>query len=834
MQFGQRETDEKTLKRRLRFEEMLSELSARFMASTFDQVDSEIDNALRQIMEFFQVDLCALLEVQKERPFVRISHAVYGEGVEQIPKDMNLVELYPWTYQKLMRGELINITRMEDYPEEALIDRQSNLAMGTLSRLAFPVAVDGLISRIITIHQRHQRQTWPEEYIPRLRLLGEILVNALERRQDRVHLEEQLAFEMLLAEISGRFVNLRADQVDSEIVDAQRRVCECLALDLSALWQWSMETPRILRMTHIYRPLGGPPLPEPMYAHEHFPWCQQELEAGRIVIVSSMDDVPAEAARDQEVWRQLGIKTSLTFPLSLGGGPVIGALSFNDMLAERTWSEPIIARLHLVAQIFINALARKQTETALLESEARLSLATQSVGAGLWIMDVDTKKVWVSPKSRELFHFGPDEEINYESYFRVIHPEDRDRVNQEVQHALRSGEPLLCDYRIVLPDGSIRWIVARGQRYLKSTGEPDRIMGLSLDITERKEMELQLKEQFDEIEVLKHRLERENIYLREEVKLLVEHKDIVGQSVAMKRVLNQAVQVAKTDSTVLLLGETGTGKELLARAIHSMSSRKDRTLVVVNCASLPPTLIESELFGREKGAFTGALTRMTGRFELADGSTLFLDEIGELPLDLQSKLLRVLEQGQFERLGSSRTTKVNVRIIAATNRDIEQAVKDGTFRRDLFYRLNVFPIVIPPLRERAGDIPLLVRSIIREFQKRLGKEIESIPKKTMEALQSYSWPGNVRELRNMIEHAMILSTGKSLVVHVPRRTSSKTDPIANLNEMERMHLVAVLEKTGWRISGQGGAAEVLGLKRTTLQAKMKKLGIKRSSKSMPH
>ncbi len=193
MQFGQRETDEKSLKRRLRFEEMLSELSARFMATTFDQVDSEIENALRQIMEFFQVDLCALLEVHEDRSFARISHAVYGEGVEQIPKDINLVELYPWTYQKLMRGELINITRMEDYPEEALIDRQSNLAMGTISRLAFPVAVDGGISRIITIHQRHRHQAWPEEYIPRLRLLGEILVNALERRQDRVHLEEQLS-----------------------------------------------------------------------------------------------------------------------------------------------------------------------------------------------------------------------------------------------------------------------------------------------------------------------------------------------------------------------------------------------------------------------------------------------------------------------------------------------------------------------------------------------------------------------------------------------------------------------------------------------------------------
>jgi transcriptional regulator with GAF, ATPase, and Fis domain len=330
-----------------------------------------------------------------------------------------------------------------------------------------------------------------------------------------------------------------------------------------------------------------------------------------------------------------------------------------------------------------------------------------------------------------------------------------------------------------------------------------------------------------EIRELKQRLERENIYLKEEVRLLGEHTDIVGQSVAMKKVLTHAEQVAQTDTTVLLLGETGTGKELLARAIHSMSSRKDRPLVTVNCASLPPTLIESELFGREKGAYTGALTKMIGRFEIADGSTLFLDEIGELPLDLQSKLLRVLEKGDFERLGSAKPLHVNVRIIAATNRDIEQEVKDGKFRRDLFYRLNVFPIVIPPLRERLEDIPLLVMAVVKEFQKRMGKEIESIPKRTMQALQSYSWPGNVRELRNLIEHAMILSKDKTLDVHLPHRVSSETDATGNLEDIERRHITAVLNKTDWRVSGKRGAAEVLGLKGSTLRSKMKKLGIRR-------
>ncbi len=530
--------------------------------------------------------------------------------------------------------------------------------------------------------------------------------------------------------------------------------------------------------------------------------------------------------------RAYGTKSDVIVPLSVGEGPVFGVLTFAVMREEREWPETVVMGFKLIAQVFANALARKRSDETLRESEARFSIATEAAGAGLWIMEPDTGHVWVTPKTREHLLFAPDEEMNYERFFKAVHPEDRDRVNRAVQQALRTGENFHCDYRIVLPDGNIRWVVARGQRHLRSAGESDRLMGVSLDITERKQMEEQLKERLNEIEALKQRLEKENIYLQEEVRLLIEHTDIVGQSVAMKKVLTQAEQVAQTDSTVLLLGETGTGKELLARAIHSMSLRKDRPLVTVNCASLPPTLIESELFGREKGAYTGAMTKMIGRFEIADGSTLFLDEIGELPLDLQSKLLRVLEEGNFERLGSTKPLHVNVRIIAATNRDIEQEVKDGKFRRDLFYRLNVFPIVIPPLRERPEDIPLLVRAVVKEFQKRMGKEIESIPKKTMQALQSYSWPGNVRELRNLIEHAMIMNEGKTLDIHVPNLQSSKTEAPRGLEDLERRHIVSVLEKTGWRIGGQGAAADVLGLKRTTLISKMKKLGIRRSNNPM--
>jgi len=639
-------------------------------------------------------------------------------------------------------------------------------------------------------------------------------------------MEERLKFEMLLVEISGRFVNVPADQVDGEIRGAQRRMCEFLDLDRSSLGQVSEREPGVLPLTHVYQPEVSA-LPEGLNGIEFFPWTAQKVLAGQTVTINKMSDLPPEAERDRKSFGLYGTKSAVVVPLSIGGRPPIGVLTFSVLREERDWPETVVKSFQLIAQVFANALDRKRADEALRESEVRLSLATHAAGAGLWIMEPETGHVWVTPKTRELFHFAPNEELKYRSFFQVIHPEDRERVKLAVQQAIRSGEPLRVEYRIPLPDGSTRWIVARGQRYRKSLVDPDCIMGVSLDISERKRMEEQLKKHVGEIEELKQRLEIENIYLREEVKLLGEHTEIVGQSLTMKRIMAQAEQVARTDSTVLILGETGTGKELLARAIHKMSARKDRPMIAVNCASLPPTLIESELFGREKGAYTGAMSKMIGRFEIADGSTLLLDEIGELPLEVQSKLLRVLQEGSFERLGSTKTLKVDVRIIAITNRDLEQEVKNGSFRKDLFYRLSVFPIIIPPLRERPEDVPFIAWAFVKEFEKGMGKEIETISKKSMEALKSYSWPGNVRELRNVIEHAMILSKSKTLVVPAAKVRSAEADITLNLEDIERRHIVAVLERVGWRVSGKGGAAEILGLKRSTLNSKMKKLGISR-------
>lgn len=337
---------------------------------------------------------------------------------------------------------------------------------------------------------------------------------------------------------------------------------------------------------------------------------------------------------------------------------------------------------------------------------------------------------------------------------------------------------------------------------------------------------------FQQIAELKDKLAKEKLYLEDEIRLDYNFEEIIGESPALKRVLKEVEIVAPTDSTVLILGETGTGKELIARAIHNLSGRQERTFVKLNCAAIPSGLLESELFGHERGAFTGAIAQKIGRFELADGGTLFLDEVGDVPLELQSKLLRVLQEQEFERLGSTRTTKVNVRLVAATNRDLLGMVAEKQFRSDLFYRLNVFPVTLPPLRDRREDIPLLVRYFAQKLARRMDKRVETIPAGVMAALSAYHWPGNIRELENLIERAVILSQGTDLHVPLAELTvagSTDAQSVTSLEDAERDHIRRALEAAKWVIGGPAGAAARLGMKRTTLQSKMQKLGISRPS-----
>ena len=373
---------------------------------------------------------------------------------------------------------------------------------------------------------------------------------------------------------------------------------------------------------------------------------------------------------------------------------------------------------------------------------------------------------------------------------------------------------------------------------LKGTDMPGALCVVIVDITERKKMENELEQQavelrtaLSEISTLKEHLEAENIYFRHEHKMKHRFEHIIGRSDGLKYVLYRTEQVAPVNTTVLILGETGTGKELIAFAVHDMSPRRERPMITVNCAALPGNLIESELFGREKGAFTGADTRQVGRFEVADGSTLCLDEIGELPLELQAKLLRVIQFNEFERLGSSKTVKVDVRIVATTNRDLEEEVKKGRFRQDLYYRLNVFPITVPPLRQRKEDIPPMVEAFIERYSRKLGKAITSIPKEAMKALQDYPWPGNVRELESIIERAVILCPGP--VLQLADKLEISFPPLSSavktLEETERNQILKILSETRWRIEGKDGAAAILGLHPSTLRARIHKFGIVRSA-----
>jgi formate hydrogenlyase transcriptional activator len=633
--------------------------------------------------------------------------------------------------------------------------------------------------------------------------------------------------ETLLIELSTRFISLAPEHVDREIQDAQRRICEYLGFDRSSLFQQPVGEPAAFLLTHVYqRPDLPPPPPGKPDLGPLFPWMIEQLRQGKTITVSNLDDFPAEAACDKEALGRYGTNSVVVVPLPIGSG-MLGALTFASAQEREGWPASLVKRLQLVAEVFANAIARAHSDQALRESQARLQLTADSAGAGLWELSVSTGHVWATVKMRELFHFALEEELDYERLLNVIHPEDRDVVRHAVEEALRTRVELRVEYRVVLPDGSLRWIAARGSSPDEPSEEAQRLMGVSVDITERKKAEEQLRHSLDEVQRLRDQLQQQNTYLQQEVKLLHGHTRLVGQSRALQGVLAQVEQVAPTDSTVLVFGETGTGKELIASAIHELSPRREHPMVRVNCSAIPTSLIESELFGREKGAYTGALSKQIGRFELANGSTLFLDEIGDLPSEVQVKLLRVLQDKRIERLGSPNVIPVDVRIIAATNKDLEKAVAEGRFREDLYYRFNVFPITVPPLRDRREDIPKLVSAFVAEFGMAMGKNIESVAKNSIDELHRYDWPGNVRELRNVIERAMIMAKGPTIWIELPSRAAAASTPSQTLMDVDREHIQRVLAMTGWRIRGKRGAAEILGLKPTTLETRMAKLGIRR-------
>jgi PAS domain S-box-containing protein len=475
---------------------------------------------------------------------------------------------------------------------------------------------------------------------------------------------------------------------------------------------------------------------------------------------------------------------------------------------------------------------RKQAQQALQESEARFRNMADTAPVMIWMAGPDKlcnyfNQQWLNFTGRTIQQEGGN------GWTEGIHRDDLARCLETFTTSFGARQTFEMEYRMRRADGEYRWILDCGTPRFSATGEFLGYIGSCLDITVRRESEVALRVAHEEVSRLKNQLQEENIYLQEEINLEHNFGEIIGRSDALKYVLFKIEQVAPTDSTVLITGETGTGKELVARAIHDASTRRDRPLVKVNCAALSPSLIESELFGHEKGAFTGASGRKIGRFELANGATIFLDEIGELPLELQVKLLRVIQEGELERLGSSQTIQVDARIIAATNRNLELEVNKGLFREDLWYRLNVFPITVPPLRQRREDISLLVEHFVRRFAKKLGKSISSASPATVQKLREYSWPGNVRELANVIERAVINSRGPALQLgdDFQPAVERMAAGVKTLEELERDYITRILHETGWRIEGRQGAALILGINPSTLRTRMNKLGIQKPGES---
>jgi len=675
-----------------------SELITPFITMSIEQIDSEIWECLRKIVKTLDIDRGFVAQSSVAEKRMVCTH--FYDTLQSKPAVIQSEIRIPLRVQeKMERRECFAFSNVTDLPAA---DKQSKAyfkSVGSKSHLSIPLEIDGAVIGCLTLETTRSAIVWHETVLSILKPLADVFALSIERKRRKLDFIEKMRFETLLVDLSARFVSLDTSEVDQAINQAFEMFGNLFSLDRCGLLEFQEDDKRVL-ITHAWYKAGKEPISGAINLALLWPWSYERLFIhGENVVMTTLSDLPPEAEKDRESFTSMGVRSSLSIPLSLGR-KVRYVIAFNTMDVERRWAEDYFPRLRLMGEVLINALARKRNEEQLTRS-------------------------------------------------------------------------------------------------------------------------------FEEISELKDKLQDEADFLRSEIRSCRNREEIIGQSEALSKVLVQAEQVAPTNSTVLICGETGTGKELIAQAIHDMSLCRDKIMVRVNCASLPASLVESELFGREKGAYTGALTRQIGRFEIADGSTIFLDEIAELPLELQAKLLRVLQEHTFERLGSPRTIQVNVLVIAATNRNIQEEVKKGNFRADLYYRLNVFPITVPPLRERVDDIPMLVWAFVNEFCEKMGKQLYKISKRDMEALQRYSWPGNVRELRNIIEHAVIVSTAGTLQIKLPQGAeAAECDWAKTLEEIESQHILAVLRHTGGRIKGEGGAASILGLIPSTLNSRMKKLGIR--------
>ncbi|MDT4966419.1 MAG: hypothetical protein QOJ64_1156 [Acidobacteriota bacterium] len=657
-----------------------------------------------------------------------------------------------------------------------------------------------------------------------------------EHKQAEEALDERLRFERLVTELSAAFANLPANEVDREIDKWLQTLVEFLGVDRASFFQFGKDWTTLYR-SHSYTVPGIQSLPPPpLGMKEQFPWITDQLRRGVTVKWARIpDDMPHEAAREKEYAAKLGVKSGLNIPVLMGRS-VICAITFTSIASYRDWPDEMVARLRLVGEIFATVVERNYAQALLHAKEQEFRAIVENAPDQIIRYDREFRRTYVNPAVAQ-FYGVPAETLIDKSLGSgvrasgmVVKEHEIAQVREQIAAVFDTGQSRDYEMTWTTPSGP-RYFSVRFFPELDLNGSVVNVLGISRDISERKEAEDSLREALLEINQLKDQLYKENIALREEIDSVSMFEEIVGTSSALQAVLGLVAKVAPTDSTVLITGETGTGKELIARAIHKRSSRASHVFMSVNCAAIPAALIASELFGHEKGAFTDAAHLRLGRFELAEGGTIFLDEIGELPQETQIALLRVLQEHEFERVGGNETIRADVRVIAATNRNLHAAIDAGTFRRDLFYRLNVFPIEMPSLRERREDIPLLVEYFIRRYAAKMGKKIRSIDKKTLDMLASSEWPGNIRELQNVIERSVILietetfTIDKSWLTHESRQTPRGKALLDNLATHEKEMIEAALAESGGRVSGPSGAAARLDIPPSTLDSKIKSLKI---------